>query len=87
MAAEIINMGVGGIPLMTPIMIIIAIVAVVIGWKVFKFALKKILAILQGIVALVLIALALAGQPQGMPVFGGLVGLGLLFGAISNIFS
>jgi len=76
-----------GIPMLLPITVIVGIIAIVVAWKVFKFTLKKIGAVLQGLVALFLIAMALAGQPAGIPVFGGLVGLGLLFGAISNIVS
>jgi len=76
-----------GTPFMFPVLIIVAIVAVVVAWKVLKFSIKKITAILQGLIALGLIGLALAGQPQGLPVWSGLVGLGLLFGAISNFFS
>ena len=82
--AEPISIVGGTFPFLTAAVAAIAIIAVIVAWKVLKFTVRKIFAILQGLVALVLIAFALAGQPAGFPVFGCLVGLGLLFWAISN---
>lgn len=84
--AEPVTMVGGAIPLLTPIVVIVAIVAIVIAWKVFKFTIKKISAVLQGIAALAVIVFALTVSVE-YPVVFVIIGLGLLFGAISNIFS
>ena len=70
-----------------PIGIIIAIVLVIVAWKIFKFTLKKISAVIQGLAALALIGYVLIANPIDLTIAFGLAGLGILFGAISNVFS
>jgi len=70
-----------------PIVAIVAIIAVIVAWKVFKFTLKKISAVIQGLAALALIGYVLIADPLNLTITFGLAGIGILFGAISNIFS
>ena len=71
---------------MVPIAGIVLVIVAIIAWKVFKFAVKKISAVIQGIIAIALIAFALAGSPAELKIGFGLAGVGILFGAISNKF-
>ncbi|MDP2974344.1 MAG: hypothetical protein Q8N60_04795 [Candidatus Diapherotrites archaeon] len=66
--------------------IIVAVIAAVVAWKVFKFTVKKVSAVVQGLAALALIAYALTANPLNLTVAFGIAGIGILFGAISNIF-
>jgi len=71
----------------TIVAIIVAIIALVVSWKVFKFTLKKLSAVVQGLAALVLIGYVLTADPLNLSFALAIAGVGILFGAISNIFS
>ncbi len=73
------------------IAVIVAIIAIVVAWKVFKFAFKKVSAVIQGLAALALLGYVLSAYFNIVAEFNltiafGLAGIGILFGAISNIF-
>ncbi len=67
-----------------------AIVIIFIAWKIFKFAIQKIFAVLQGLTALALLGYAFVASGAGQfdPRIGlGIAGIAILFGAISSIFA
>jgi len=72
--------------LFIPVAIIIAVIVIFVAWKFFKFAIKKVAAILQGLIALGLLAYVLTQQIDLRIAFG-LAALALLIGAISNLFN
>jgi hypothetical protein len=75
-------------PMLVPIAIVAVIIIVIIAWKVLKFAIKKISAVIQGIAGLALIGMLfyMTGQIEATIAIGfGIAGIGLIFGAISNI--
>jgi len=76
----------GTFPFMTVILGIIAIIAIVVAWKVFKFTVKKISAVIEGLAGIGVIGLSLSGAMTEFSLVFIIIGLGLLFGAISNIF-
>ncbi len=76
----------GAFPSGTVIVVVIAIIAIVVAWKVFKFTVKKVSAVVQGLAALALVGYALTANPLNLTVAFGIAGIGILFGAISNIF-
>jgi hypothetical protein len=65
---------------------IVAVIAVIVAWKVFKFTVKKLSAVIEGLAALALVGYALTANPLNLSVAFGIAGVGILFGAISNIF-
>jgi len=78
------------------IAIIVAVVAMLVAWKVLKWSLKKGSAVIQGLAALVLLyivaasmfsGIPLVSNPEGIVLGFGLAGIGILFGAISNFLS
>ncbi|GEM_PF-4657325 len=74
-------------PLTIPIAVIAAIVIGIIAWKVFKFAAKKILAVLQGLVGLALLGLVFfsTGSLETVYMVGLLLaGIGIVLSAVSN---
>jgi hypothetical protein len=70
-----------------PVAAIVAIVVVFVAWKFFKFAVKKITAILQGLIALALLGYVMSQQVIDLRIAFGLAAVAILLGAIANVLS